>query len=261
MTMKTNFGGACLSLLLIGGLWSCSKKKEGDSVSAQLSLGNSTAAALTAAECPLLVEGGTTRGDTCYTPTSYGVKILKVFVSPDKEGAITGPAGLIWANTACAVATAETDIDDKTFTYESVGADCTDDKVTTFFELARPTAEVNTELNAQNHKILPGTYNYVQLEFCNGGAKSKNAQFNAAGMSETYQLTANSCGISSIKADPPIVVGEGESVTVSLAYDLTNIIYTRSGYADPAYCSVSADTTVVRCFNYLNNLKPSFAKR
>lgn len=235
------------------------KKKDGNNAVANLALENATGASLSSTDCPVLGDDGF-KGDECWTPTKTGLKILNVYVSPDEQGATSAPAGLVWANPACAVNSSSTTIDDKNFDYDTLG-DCTDDMVSDYFELARPTAEVNEELNSQDHKLLPGTYNYVQIGFCIGGPKSKNAQFEAEGMTEPYQVESGTCGISSVKADPPIVVGEGESVTVSLSYDLTNIVYQKSEFKNPNSCYVNEDETIVRCFSYPQNLKPSFAKR
>lgn len=235
------------------------KKKDGDNAVANLALENGTGLSINDTDCPVLGSDGF-KGDECWTPSKLGLKILNVYVSPDEQGATTGPAGLVWANEACPKSSSTSEIDGKNYDYDTVG-DCTDDMVSNFFELARPTAEVNAELNSQDKRILPGTYNYVQIGFCIGGPKSKNAQFQADGMTEPYQVTAGTCGISSVKADPPIVVGEGESVTVSLTYDLTNTVYQKSGFANPDSCYVSADGATVRCFSYPQNLKPAFVKR
>ena len=197
---------------------------------------------------------------TCYTPTAYGLKMLKVYVSPDQQGATSAPAGLIWKNAACSVSSSSSTIDGKEFTYDYAADGCTDDIVTTYFDLARATDAVNAELTSTKYKILPGTYNYVQIEFCVGGAKSKNVQFQADGMASVYQITRNTCGVSSAKADPPIVVAEGESVTVSLSYDLSGIIFQRSTITAADYCYTNAKSTIDRCFASPVNLTPSMVK-
>lgn len=236
----------------------CSKKKDGKAAHAALSLTNGTATtALTAGACP---EGHF--AGQCFTPSHYALKLLNVTVSPDEQGAQTAPAGLIWSNSGCPVQANSTEIGDKTFDYESVGDGCTDDSVATLFNFARSSDDVNTELNSQDHKILPGTYNYVQMTFCIGGTQGAyNAEFTADGMTEPYQLKSGQCGISSVAATPPIIVGEGESVTIALNYDLQNIIYEGHAESDPNFCYASEDKTVVRCFGYPNAMVPSFVKR
>ncbi len=249
----------CLFFALAAGISSaCSKKEEGKAANAALALSNDTAATtLTTADCP---EGHF--AEQCFTPTRYALKLLNVIVSPDEQGAQSAPAGLIWSNPGCPIQTSSSEIDEKTFDYESVGDGCTDDSVATLFNFARPTEDVNAELNSQDHKILPGTYNYVQMTFCIGGPQGTyNAEFTADGMTEPYQLKSGQCGISSIAADPPIVVGEGESVTIALSYDLQNVIYEGHSESDPNFCYVSEDKSVVRCFDYPTYMVPSFVKR
>ena len=242
-------------------VFGCGKKnKEGDAAQASFSFGNKTSLALTAtATCQ-----GTAKdfsNPTCYTPTVYGMKMLQVYVSADQQGATSAPAGLIWKNSACSIASSTSTIDSKDFTYDYTTDGCTDDIVTTYFDLARTTDVVNAELASTKYKILPGTYNYVQMAFCIGGAKSKNIQFQAEGMTSPHQITRNTCGISSTKADPPLVVAEGESVTVSLNYDLSGIIFQPSTITAQDYCYANDALTLQRCFASPVNLTPSMVKK
>lgn len=248
-----------LSLFLVCG---CGKKnKEGDAAQASFAFANKTSLALTAvATCQGTAKDFT--NPTCYTPTVYGMKMLKVYVSQEQQGATSAPAGLIWKNAACSIASSTGTIDGKDFTYDYATDGCTDDIVTTYFDLASTTDSVNAELASSKFKILPGTYNYVQMEFCISGAKSKNIQFQAEGMTSPYQITRNTCGISSAKADPPLVVAEGESVTVSLNYDLSGIIFQPSTIAAANdYCYTNPESTLQRCFASPVNLTPSMVKK
>lgn len=252
--------GLCVVFTL--SLFGCSKDKEkGNAANASLTFANGTSLHLfdaTSDSCPDL--GGGFTGEACFDPTSYAIKLMSVIVSPDAQGAQSAPAGLIWVNPGCGKKTSQTVIDDKEFSYDSPADDCTDDKVSNFFELARPTAAVNADLNSQPHQILPGTYNYVQLGFCQGAAKSKNAKFRGPGMPEAAEVTFSTCGITSAKAEPPIVVGEGESITVSLTYDLTGAVFSQASYAGQEHCYTSEDGTVVRCLGGMK-LVPGFAKK
>lgn len=238
----------------------CGKKKKGTNAVARLAFENGTSLRLSGSTDCLDLGPDGFHGDECWTPTKLGLKILNVYVSPDEQGATSAPAGLVWVNEACPVTSSSSEIKEKTYDYDTAG-DCTDENVSSFFDLARSTEEVNAELNSQDRRILPGTYNYVQIGFCIGGAKTKNAQFQADGMTEPYEVQTGTCGISSVKADPAIVVGEGEAVTVSLTYDLTKTIYRKDGFDNPDSCFVSEDKATVRCFSYPVGLKPSFAKR
>jgi hypothetical protein len=247
-----------LASIALNGCGKEDEKKSGDPVSAQLALKNGTGLSLLQDdECPTFSDGY--QPSECWTPSAYGLKILNVTVSPDEEGAKTGPAGTIWMNEACKTATAEAELEEDVFyEYDYMAEDCSVDQVEEFFDLARTTEEVNAELNSQAHKILPGTYNYVQVSFCIGTPSSENAQFQAEGMSQPYQVTSGVCGISSAKATSPIVVKTGETVTISLTYDLTNAIYTGASEESNDSCYVSADGAVNRCFGFPTAMTPSF---
>jgi hypothetical protein len=247
------FGILTCAALLLG----CEKDKEkGSPIQARLALANITGMGLNNPACPDLGDGPVSE---CWTPSIYGMKLMNVIVSPDEQGAQSAPAGLIWANPDCAIKTSQTEIDEKEYEYDSP-SDCTDDQVDSFFELARPTEEVNAELNSQPYKILPGTYHYVQLGFCEDSAKSRNGRFQADGMSEPYETILGGCGLSSLRADPPIVVTEGQSIIVSLTYDLTNTVYIGHEGSSEDYCFKNADNSIVRCAAGPNNLMPGFAQ-
>jgi hypothetical protein len=253
-------------LLAVVAVAACSKdeKKKGQSGSAQLALANGTPSAALADSGCEPIPGSTQTPDECWTPTMYAMKMLAVYVSPDAEGAHSAPGGLIWANPACPGHTSNSELgvgdEQKTIEYDVLD-DCDDAKVTTYFDFARPSETVNAELNSQEKKIPPGTYNYVQLNFCIGGAKTKNLRFQTSDMDAPYDISINQCGAVSAKADPPIVVGEGEAVTVEVTYDLTDVIYASGNLQDPKSCYVSADGGQARCNGSFRRLTPAFHQR
>jgi hypothetical protein len=239
----------------------CSEKKKGKAVNANFSMANSTAAAL-ASDCYDL--GGGFIPEACWTPSSFGIKMLSVYVSPDEDGgARSAPAGLIWLNKACSVMSSNSEVDGKEYSYQYAGDDCTDESAEGFFELARSTEEVNQDLNSQDFQILPGTYKTVHIGICVGGPKTKNVRFKDDEMADYFEAQNGACGFSSVVADPPLVVSEGQAITVKLSYDLTNILY-KNGSAsdhDPDSCYISDDESVIRCPNFPRNLKPSMELR
>jgi hypothetical protein len=247
---------------VIAGAASCGqKKKSGSTATAKLAMSNSTTSLNLMAAVPCPSGSGYNSNTNCYTPSYYGIKMLNAIVSPDQSGATSGPAGLVWANPACPATSTKSEINGKEYTYDSMDQSCDDSKVTTYFDFGRTTEAVNADLNSQSHSILPGTYNYVQLAFCIGGAKSQNFSFKAEGMTENGYATQDSCGIASAKADPAIVVGEGENVTISLAYDLKGVIVDTTsggGTADTKTCYSSGGVT--RCIGPSIALTPSFTK-
>ena len=230
-----------LSMLLFG----CSDKKEkGTSGKANLSLANATAVALT----------------DSLLPSYFGMKIKSVYISPDAVGATSGPAAYVWTNPDCAPSTSTTEVNDKTYSYLN-NTNCNINDVKTFFDLSRTTDVVNADLNSQNLEILPGSYNYVHIEICSGDltADTKNIEFQTADMPERKAIQIDGCTIHSDVAPAPIEVGDGEAITVSLAYDLTGAV--SDGADNDDKCYTSADGTIKRCGGWPTSLKPTFAKQ
>ncbi len=104
--------------IVVLSLIACGKKTEsGNTASASLALANSTSLGLdltASVTCPS--GSGYNSSTKCYTPSSYGIKMLNVIVSPDASGATSAPAGLIWINPSCPVSSQESEIDKKKFT-------------------------------------------------------------------------------------------------------------------------------------------------
>ncbi len=244
-------------------LCACSKEKnekvkKGTSGTATVAMVNESSQLLH--EAFLVEEAATT-----YTPSSFGVKLLGVRLTQDKDG--NDPVGVspvIWANSACKTQTRETTVDEDDgevqYGYTSYDGDCTDAMVSTYFELARSSAAINAELNAQALVVMPGTYKYVTLDFCQNGPTTNNVSFVAPGMSSAAQIQIGTCGTNSVEANPPIVIGEGEAVVVSLTYSLEDIVYDYGpGMGKGANCYFNNDETVRRCINP-PNIEPSFTK-
>lgn len=204
-----------------------------------------------------LAFANTTTARTTFTPSIFKVKILSAIISPDEQGATSGAASLIWSNPDCETSTQSDTQDGKEFVYD-YQTDCDDADVSTFIDLAQGTTAVNEELNSQAWRVLPGTYNYVQLNLCVGGPGAPNIKFQADSMTEEYAATGGTCGVSSVAPTEPLVIGEGDSATISLSYDLADSIYT----GDPAAASTDLcfnDGTISRCISGLPALNPSFA--
>src|SRR5262249_7001613 len=93
-----------------------------------------------------------------------------------------------------------------------------------YFDLARPTAEVNAELNSQGASVSPGTYRYVRLELC----KSRGSEiptepklmWAGPGMASEQPFYSGECVRNSQRFDPPLTLAVGDSVEVTLGYDL-----------------------------------------
>ncbi len=93
-----------------------------------------------------------------------------------------------------------------------------------FFDLTNPTA-VNAALNSQARSIDPGTYRYVRLEFCQGSANVDNVRYtylNSSSQSTVKTAKYGGCGVTSEELASPVELGEGESITIALSYDLSD---------------------------------------
>ena len=168
-------------------------------------------------------------------------------VGPDQSN-VGEHGGSIWINSECPVTVSEDDGKSST--------SCSDEVVTKYFDFARNTAEVNAELNSQGLSVLAGTYNYVRIEFCTGGAKSNNVQFQTDSMDEPYQTKIGACGVTSVKADPPVTIPEDGSVKITLTYDLSSAIYGTDsnssfgmGGGANDICWKHSDGEKIRCYN------------
>lgn len=217
----------------------CEKKKEeGDSTYAQLAVANSSTLRLT--------QAGT------YTPSVFEVKLIDVRIMQELDST-KHPAPVIWYNSECGTSsTTETEVDGKTYEYtQSPGCDI--DKITNYFDFARPTEEVNAELNSQPNKVYPETYKFVSMAWCESASPTDNVRFQADGMSEPLAGGSGGCGTISAEAVPPLEIGEGDTVTISLDYSIDGMISDQSG----EFCYEEGD--VKRCFN-MPKFVPSVVK-
>lgn len=221
----------------------CDKKKEkGDSTFASLAVANSTAAALNLDE-------------NKFTPTILGLKLIDVRIMQELDST-QHPAPVIWYNPECGTAsTTSTDVGDKEYEYtQSPGCDVT--KITNYFDFARPTAEVNAELNSQPNKVYPETYKYVSISWCEGTMLADSIEFQADGMDSPAYAPTGGCGQLSAEAVPPIIISEGETVTISLDYSIKGLV---SDQGSGASCWVSEDTLTKRCIS-LPTFTPTVTK-
>jgi hypothetical protein len=81
-------------------------------------------------------------------------------------------------------------------------------------------AAVNATINGQAQVVAPGDYKYVSVDLCVGTPAEPNVQYKLVGGIDKT-ATSGTCGVHSLEASPPIHVGVGGQVTVTLAYDLS----------------------------------------
>jgi hypothetical protein len=102
-------------------------------------------------------------------------------------------------------------------------------RVTDYFDLARTSAEVNADLNSQGATIEPGSYRYARIEMCKAYVgdtqpTEPTLMWRGPGMTAEQPFTSGDCGRTSVAFDPPLVLAIGDSVAVTLGYDLDTSI-------------------------------------
>ncbi|HAR42400.1 MAG TPA: hypothetical protein DCS07_07170 [Bdellovibrionales bacterium] len=149
------------------------------------------------------------------TPVYFGIKFLAAYLAEDVDPITQNNAGQvakIYVNPECP---------------DNPGCSSSE-AVTTFFDFARTSTEVNAELNGQKRIIKPGTYKYVRLDFCIGGG-TRNVAFRETAGSELVYANSNNCGRTSQPMTPPLAITEGDQVIINLNYTLTDLVVDSPG--------------------------------
>lgn len=183
------------------------------SASVRFQMSNDTASARTS-------DGPSATGDVVLK-----FKLIAAYLAEDVDPTTMDNAGtteMIWLNPQC-----QNDISGcnvSGFAQPAGGP-----RVTDYFDLARPNAEVNAELNSQDATISPGSYRYARIEMCKAYAPDTQPTdptliWQGPGMSAEAPFTSGDCGRTSAAFDPPLVLAAGDSVAVTLGYDLSTSI-------------------------------------
>lgn len=176
------------------------------------------------------------------TPTLYEMKFIAAYLAEDIDpgtGNNIGKTSMFYLNPQCNNDIGHCDIDAGN---NGVNGEPITEIVTNFFDFT-DTAAANTAVNAQGLSIDAGTYKYVRLEFCKGGAGSNNIRYQDATMAAAYAYRRGACTVNSAEMVPPMVLEAGGTVTVTLAYDTTEAVKDGLGRTD-AECDQVED----RCF-------------
>ncbi len=97
--------------------------------------------------------------------------------------------------------------------------------VQSYFDLALPADQVNAALNAQARPVQTGSYRYVRIEFCK--YNSGNASNVTWGTADTGAIEFNGGGcVVTAEISPPVSIGSGEEITITLNYDLAGTVQT-----------------------------------
>lgn len=234
------------------------------SASARLALANQTVSP-SARTAAVLADG-----------TSLRLKLIAAYLAEDVDPVTQnniGQSAMIWLDPECGGDISGCNVAGLT---QPPGP-----RVTQYFDLARPTAEVNAELNAQDLPIEPSTYRYARVEMCKiypgDGTQPTipTLMWKGPGMDAEQAFTSGDCGRTSLPFDPPLVVAPGDAVTISLAYDLATAVvagapgagggsFTLAGHDDgdhPHYFRACVDVSAGQrvCMDY-PDLTPSAAR-
>lgn len=151
--------------------------------------------------------------------TSLRLKMIAVYLAEDVDPVTQNNIGgveMVWINPQCGGDINGCNIDGF--------AEPSGPRVTSFFDLARPTAEVNADLNSQAAAVSPGSYRYARVELCKAYGQTEptapTMMWSGPGMSAEQAFSSGDCGRTSLRFDPPLDLAAGDSVEVTLGYDL-----------------------------------------
>ncbi len=176
--------------------------------SAKLQLSNNTAT--TRLADPDVPSGG----------TMLELKIIAAYLSEDIDPVTmenVGDVEMIWLNPQCGGDISDCNIDGFTL---PAGP-----RITDYFDLSQTDDEINAELNSQDATIAAGSYRYAHLELCKayGGQAAPTVpalMWQGPDMTAPAPFTSGDCGRTSLELDPPLVLVDGDSVEITLGYDL-----------------------------------------
>ncbi len=171
---------------------------------------------------------------TAQAPSSFRMKLIAVYLAEDVDPTTqdnVGQTSIIWENPEC-----QGDISGCNISGAVKGGPWAH-QVKSFFEFARDSAAVNADLNSQGQAVSPGSYKYARLEFCKYGDGDPNVSWSAPQLSAPRAFSIPECGVTSKAFDKPIVLGKGDTVAVTLAYDLAaaGAIFTPNAPGAPCY--------------------------
>lgn len=140
--------------------------------------------------------------------SSFKMKLLRAYLAEDVDPQTQnniGKSQRIYENPECAG-----------------NENCNVSDVEEFFDFTDPEL-ANEDLNAQGLAVEAGTYKYVRLDFCIGGADAEQVEYQIEG-GALKQAKTGTCGVTSVEAESPMVLAKGSNVTINLAYDLQDFL-------------------------------------
>jgi hypothetical protein len=157
-----------------------------------------------------------------HTPAVFGMKLVTIYLVEDRtaDSNSVGNVGTIWKNPVCDADGTQCSILPAAGAYQ----------IKDYFDLALPSAEVNARLNAQGNTIKAGTYRYMHMDLAGpmktDDRSAPNLRFGNGSTTHEVRLTNNGYWVA---LEPPMVIADGDAVTVTLGYDLTDSYFEGAG--------------------------------
>jgi hypothetical protein len=190
------------------------------------------------------------------TPSVFGAKIVNIYLAQEVDAQMRngGDMAHVWSHPLC----------DADLRLCGIGPEHGTHEIKDYFDLALPSEEVNARLNAQAQEIKTGTFNYVRLDLSgvlkDTGGKNDPSVHNMifGDVGATHEVRLGQNGVT-IRLENPLVLEDGDSVVVSLQYNLAGSYYTASdlsfgvppagGSLNDWYCADSARFPSGPCLN------------
>lgn len=187
-------------------------------------------------------------------PTTFQMKMIAAYLSEDIDPVTQNNVGhtpMIYLNPECQGDIEHCDVsagtapDGKPITHI----------VQSYFDFALPADQVNAALNAQARTVQTGSYRYVRIEFCK--YNSGNANNVTWGTADTGAIEFNGGGcVVTAPISPPVSIGSGEQITITLNYDLAGTVQTGDSASGQSCAGIGATRA---CFT-IPTLVPSATK-
>ena len=168
------------------------------------------------------------------TPEYLGIKMVAIFLVEDIDPVDFGNIGLtemIYLNPQCGESISECDV---------AAGDGISNIVSDYFEFTQPTADVNAAINAQQRDIATAIYKYVRIQWCATRDPVDTMRYRTASMPADHYEEFYWGGCNTAVAIPgDLEVNAGDAITVTLEYDLSNLVYTSN---NPDRCNTGYAT-------------------
>lgn len=164
------------------------------------------------------------------TPDIYRMKLVAMYLVEDIDGNQDNVGALtrIWTSSKC----------DADLTLCGIGP-AAGEYIVDYFDFAAGTAAVNQTLasyqrDTKESTVNPGTYRYIRLDFQGAtGSQIDTTTANLEFGTSSAQAVRAQVGALTVQLSEPLVIAEGNTFTINLAYDLENRFYASGDPGNP----------------------------